>query len=94
MLQHSTQEHMLQNGIVNFGKLNQGASITGWKSTNPAITATIYPNTIPNSTGICLANPLKATQQKIVAANVIRATKKYFKIINFSSIYSFVHRHN
>ena len=35
--------------------------------------------TIPNNTGICFANPLKATQQKIVAANVIRATKKYFK---------------
>ena len=28
-------------GIVNFGKLNQGASITGWKSTNPANTAMI-----------------------------------------------------
>ena len=55
---------------MNFGKLNHGASITGWKFTNPAITATIYPNTIPNNTGICLANPLKATAQIIVISSV------------------------
>ena len=73
------------NGTVNLGKLNHGASITGWKLTKPAITATIYPNIIPNNTGICFAKPFNATQQKIVAASVISATVKYVKSYTLAS---------
>ena len=65
------------SGRTKAGRANQGASITGWKSTIPKIVAAIYPTTIPAKIGMRRSRPLPKSDTIMVVMSEMMARSQF-----------------